>query len=501
LLTLFDLEDKSHPRVLRESELNGSYLNSRRVGSIVYTAITFPEVILPGVKYWPESLLDDIGYCEPPDLDENEIKAAFALLREANLTQIEKSTIHDYLPSIRDTRYVHGKRIEEDGLLNGCQGFYISNSRDGRQFLSLLSFDMTELDALNTTTIVGRPGAVYANAQSLYVAVRHDYRSMPIWYFDDPEERPEATTIHKFRLYPGSIATDYRGSGVVKGRILNQFAMDEHDDHLRIATTTGHVPNPDVHSTMSVLRDVEGQLEVVGQIDDVAPTEDIRSVRFDGDVGFMVTFKKTDPLFIFDLSDTEAPKIRGELKIPGFSTYMHLMDEDHLLTIGYDADDQGSFAWFQGVQLQIIDVADLEDPQLIHKEVIGTRGSTSEATTNHLAFNYFPTRDLLAIPMTICEGDGSGGDYAHEMTFSGLLIYNATTEDGFDLLGGVPHAAPQSGDDYWSACGNWWTNSNSLVQRSIFMESYVYSIAPDKINVAHVDDPSDVLVSISLAGP
>jgi uncharacterized secreted protein with C-terminal beta-propeller domain len=357
---------------------------------------------------------------------------------------------------------------------------------------------MTELDALNATTIVGRPGAVYANERSLYVAVRHDYQAMAVWYFDDVEQRPEATTVHRFGLQPGSIATDYRGSGVVKGRILNQFAMDEHAEHLRIATTTGHVPSPDVHSTMSVLRDAGGELVVAGEVDDIAPTEDIRSVRFNGDVGFVVTFKKTDPLFVFDLANPDAPRIRGELKIPGFSTYMHLMDENHLLTIGYDADDQGSFAWFQGVQLQIINVANLEDPRLVHKEVIGTRGSTSEATTNHLAFNYFGSRDLLAIPMTICEGDERGGSYPHEMTFSGLLVYNVTTNGGFDLLGGVPHAAPQAGSDYWSACGNWWTDSNSLVQRSIFMESYVYSVALDKINVADVGDPSEVLVSIDL---
>jgi hypothetical protein len=498
LVTLLDIEEKSSPQVLRQSELNGSYLNSRRIGDVVYTAVTFPEVTVPGVKYWPEGLLDDFGYCEPPDLDEEEIRTAFALLRMANQALIEESTIHDYLPSIRDTRYVGGDRIEEDGLLNGCRDFYISNARDGRQLLSLVSFDMTERDALNATTIVGRPGAVYANEQSLYVAVRHDERSMPVWYFEDREQRPEATTVHKFRLYHESIATEYRGSGVVKGRILNQFAMDEHEEHLRIATTTGHLPSPDVHSTMSALRDEGDELVVVGAIDGIAPTEDIRSVRFRGDVGFVVTFKKTDPLFVFDLSDAEAPTIRGELKIPGFSTYMHLMDENHLLTIGYDADDQGSFAWFQGVQLQIIDVEDLETPQLVHKEVIGTRGSTSEATTNHLAFNYFAYRDLLAIPMTICEGDGSGGSYAHEMTFSGLLVYSVTTGDGFDLLGGVPHAAPQSGDDYWSACGNWWTNSNSLVKRSIFMEDFVYSVAGDKINVAHVDDLSAVLVSIEL---
>jgi hypothetical protein len=498
LVSIFDIEDKSSPEIRRESELNGSYLSSRRVGDVVYTAITFPEVAVPGVKYWPEDVLDEFSYCQPLDLDEGEVKAAFASLKTLNKRLIEKSTIGDYLPSIQDTRFLDGERIEEDGLLRNCEGFYLSNARDGRQLLSLLSFDMTGLNALSTTTIVGRPGAVYANAQSLYVAVRHDQRTMSAWFFDDAEQRPEATTVHKFELFLGGTATSYRGSGVVKGRILNQFAMDEHEGHFRIATTTGHVPDPNVHSTMSVLRDAGGELVVAGEVDDIAPTEDIRSVRFNGDVGFVVTFKKTDPLFVFDLANPDAPRIRGELKIPGFSTYMHLMDENHLLTIGYDADDQGSFAWFQGVQLQIINVANLEDPRLVHKEVIGTRGSTSEATTNHLAFNYFGSRDLLAIPMTICEGSGAGGSYAHEMTFSGLLVYEVTIDDGFARLGGVAHAEPQSGPDYYSACGSWWTNSNTLVQRSIFMESFVYSIARNKINVANVDNLSNVLVSIDL---
>ncbi len=499
LVATFDIEDRSDPELIRESELNGSYLSSRRVGDVVYTAITFPEASVAGVEYWPQGILDELGYyCQPIDLDESEVKIAFASLRVLNRALIESSTIHDYLPSIEDTRIIGGERFEERGLLADCEGFYLSNSRDGRQLLSLLSFDMTALDALEATTIVGRPGAVYANAQSLYVAVRHDQGTMSRWFFEDAEQRPEATTIHKFELSPGDITTVYRGSGVTKGRILNQFAMDEHAGHLRIATTTGHVPDPEVHSTLSVLRQAGEELVVVGQLDEIAPTEDIRSVRFNGDVGFVVTFKKTDPLFVFDLSDPEAPQIRGELKIPGFSTYMHLMDEEHLLTIGYDADDQGTFAWFQGVQLQIIDVSNLEEPLLVHKEVIGTRGSTSEATTNHLAFNYFRSRNLLAIPMTICEGDQNGGSYGYEMTFSGLLVYEVTVDDGFESLGGVPHADPQSGPDYYSACDNWWTNSNSLVQRSVFMERFVYSIARDEINVASIDDLPNVLVSIDL---
>lgn len=496
---VFDIRDRRDPRLIRETEFNGSYLNSRRVGAVVHTALTFPEVTVEGVQHWPGEVLGSSA-CSEHDLSDEQIERLFDELAERNAELIASATLRDFLPSVTDTRFIDGEAVTEQGLLADCDGFYLSGSGDGRSLLSLLSFEMTELGPIAATTIVGRPGAVYASADALYVANRHQSSNMSAWFFDEAAREPEATTVHKFSLQAGRIETEYAGSGVVKGRVLNQFAMDEHEGHVRIATTTGHLPDPETHSTLSVLAEQEGELAVVGQIDDIAPTEDIRSVRFNGDVGFMVTFKKTDPLFVFDLADPRAPVIRGELKIPGYSTYMHLMDERHLLTIGYDADDQGDFAWFQGIQLQIMDVSNLDDPRLVHKEVIGTRGSTSEAATNHLAFNYFPSRDLLALPMTVCEG-GSGGDYGYEMTFSGLLVYRATADEGFMKLGGVSHRAPTSGDDYASACGSWWTDSNSVVQRSVFMEDYVYSVALDAIIVAPVADLATPIATVDLAAP
>jgi len=152
------------------------------------------------------------------------------------------------------------------------------------------------------------------------------------------------------------------------------------------------------HNTLTVLGQKNRALEVLGKVENIAPTEDIRSVRFEEDRGYMVTFKKTDPLYVFDLKTATAPKILGELKIPGFSTYMHRMDVNHLLTIGYDADDHGSFAYFNGVLLQIFDVTDPAHPALAYKLRIGTRGSSSEALANHLAFNYFAPKGVLAIP-------------------------------------------------------------------------------------------------------
>jgi hypothetical protein len=505
-VTTLDISDRENPSLLRESKFSGSYLNSRRIGDIVHTVVSFPAGPLPGLIFWPDKLafMGYYGFCGDFPYSEDEVQAMFAELRERNRATIEDSDIFGFLPSIEDNRYTSSGVTTDERILDGCGNFYLTDARDGRGLLSLVSMDVTELDALGTTTIVGKPGAVYASADSLYIAVRHYREAMASWFYPDFSPNTEATTVHKFSLAADSTTTEYVGSGVSKGRILNQFSMDEHNGHLRIATTTGRVPSPEVHSTLSVLRQVGDALEVVGVIDNLAPTEDIRSVRFSGDTGFMVTFKKTDPLFVFDLSDPENPMARGELKIPGYSTYMHLMDDEHLLTIGYDAEDQGSFAWFQGVQLQMINVSDVDDPRLIHKKVIGTRGTSSEATTNHLAFNYYRQRGLLAIPITLCEESSGGGSYGQRMTFSGLLVYDISIEDGIDELGGVSHVEPEDGfvDRYDGHCGNWWTQSNSEVKRSIFMssevEDFVYSIATERMLIASLDDLEHPVSDIDL---
>ncbi|MBN1652704.1 MAG: beta-propeller domain-containing protein [Deltaproteobacteria bacterium] len=505
LIRTYDISDKTKPVLLRETEISGSYINSRRIGDIVHTVATFPEIAVSDLVYWPEELESYYSNCWNVDefpYTEDEVRDMFAELDEQNQKTIDEATIANFLPGIKDTRYIGGTPTVEEGLLNSCDNFYVSQEGDGRGFLSLISFDMSALGEIGATTVVGKPGAVYASDDALYVAVRHYSSMMRGWYFEDSESIDEATTIHKFKLTPDDIKTLYAGSGVAKGRILNQFSMDEKDGYLRIAASNGQVPNPNVHSTLSVLKQTDDGLQVVGILDDIAPTEDIRSVRFNGDVGFIVTFKKTDPLFVIDLSDPTAPVIKGELKVPGYATYMHLMDKTHLLTMGYNADDVGSFAWFQGLQLRVLDVSQLDDPKVLSEETIGTRGSSSDAATNHLAFNYFPQRDLLALPMTICEGGPGGGTYGDIMTFSGLLVYRVTLQDGFELIGGVPHEAPETASNYGSGCSNWWTDSNSKVKRSIFMssesEDFVYSIALDLINVSNLTDLEHPLTSVEL---
>lgn len=492
-ITVYDIADRTAPKLLRKLDLSGSFINARRIGTSIHTVVHDARSNFEGVSYQP----DDLGWCDGTSKLVAMVK--FEALRRKNAAIIRTAPISDWLPSVVDA-HLDATGKSSSNLLAGCDGFYKSPLGDGSGFITLLSLDIVDSSTLESSTIVSRPGAVYASADALYVAVRQQPDLGYGWYYGMENEQ-SATTVHKFALGHAPASSSYAGSGLVKGSVLNQFAMDEWQGHLRIATTSGHTPDPNVHSTITVLEQQRDLLVETGRVDHIAPTEDIRSVRFSGDRGFVVTFKKTDPLFVFDLRDPKAPRVLGELKIPGFSTYMHMMDDTHLLTIGYDADDQGSFAWFQGVMLQIFDVSDPQHPALQHKEVIGTRGSSSEALTNHLAFNYFAPMNLLAFPITVCEDSAGGGSYGLNMTFSGLMVYDVTTAAGFKIKGKVAHPTdPTTGGYDSNGCSNWWTQASSKVKRSVIMDNFVFSVSEDLIKVNDLNALSTDLVSIPIGG-
>jgi hypothetical protein len=422
---------------------------------------------------WPDGL-------ETCGTNEATVRARFARLKIENERKIVVST---WFPSIRE------KGVEKPL----CGGLLKTAIGDGQAFTTVVSFDLRDDQAAPVTaTLESRPGAVFASQSALYVSVVHGRRAARgAWYSFYPYV-DEVSEIHKFRIGESPRETRYLGSGVVPGHVLNQFAMDEWSGYLRVATTRGRVPDPRVESAVSILAPGEGDnLVRVGAVERIAPGEDIRAVRFDDDRGYVVTFKKTDPLFVVDLYQPAAPAILGELKIPGFSTYLHRIDPDHLLSIGFDADDHGSFAYFDGVILQLFDVTTPTEPRLVHKEKIGTRGSSSEAVTDHLAFNYFADKGLLAVPMTICEGGGDGR-FGDSLAFSGLLVYDVSVERGFHRLGGVDHGTRGA------SCGAWWSNASSAVKRSVFLDDLVYSIASDRLKVQELAHLGTDVADISL---
>ncbi len=483
LVHIYDVSQPALPVLLKEYQFSGSYLASRRIGDAVFSVVHDRDAAgLPGADLSVDAAT--------PDSLEQQYRNKKAELGEL----VGSLSDEHFLPWVTER-----KPGSPEATNPACDVALASSASRGSSFVSVVGFDLATLGATSSTLIASKPGFVYASPESLYLAVDgvdgQDDTFSSRWSYDDVED--DKTTIHKFALT--GIDTSYHGSQAIPGHVLNQFSMDEHDDVLRVATSNGWVPSPGVSSNIVTLGERNDQFAVLGELRGLAPTEDIRSVRFDGERGFVVTFKKTDPLFVIGLSDPAEPTVLGELKIPGFSTYMHMLDESHLLAVGFDADDQGDFAFFDGIQVQIFDVSDLSDPKLQHKAVIGTRGSGSEALLDHLAFNYFPSRQVLALPATICAG-GDNGEFGNEFEFAGLVVFDVSLESGINERGRLPFATPADADAAAPLdCGRWWTDASSLVKRSIFMEDYAIALSDDWLKAAALDDLATVLRSVQLS--
>jgi hypothetical protein len=472
---VFDVSVPATPRELARYELSGGYVSSRRVGNIVYTVVSDEGLgSAPGVDL-------RLSVSDPAQLDDS-------FEQQARMADAVVDGLADeyFLPWLR----VQSGELSQSTSV-GCEGGMAAQAASGASFTSLISFDLASLGTPQRTLVASKPGFVYASGKALYLATDGTTGADQTEYFSGAAD--ERSSIHKFEL--DGVSTRYVGSTLIPGHVLNQFSMDERDSVLRVATSSGWVGTPGVSSNVVTLAEQNGGLGIVGKLQGLAPEEDIRSVRFDGERAFVVTFKKTDPLYAIDLLNPAQPRVLGELKIPGFSTYMHPMDRDHVLAIGLDADDKGDFAFFNGIQLQIFDVSDLASPKLQHKTVIGTRGSASEALTNHLAFNYFAAKGLLALPMTICEGGGDGS-YGDRLTFSGLMVFDVALDKGIVERGRMPFVDPAAHTA--SACSQWWTGSKSDVKRSIIMDDFVVGISDSRYQVAGLAKLDTVLKRFAL---
>ena len=308
----------------------------------------------------------------------------------------------------------------------------------------------------------------------------------------------ENTIIHKISIKNGKI--EYIGKAEVPGRILNQFSMDEHKGYFRIATTIGNVWDTEEKSSNNVYI-LDENLEKVSEIENIAPGEKIYSARFMGDRAYLVTFKKIDPFFTIDLSDPENPEILGKLKIPGYSDYLHPYDENHIIGIGKDTvealgsekESRGiDFAWYQGIKIALFDVSDFENPKVISKVIIGDRGTSSPALHNHKAFLFDKEKQLLVIPVRVCEiddeikgqNDGYTGNTYGDFTFQGAYVYKLNL-DGFEYLGRITHMEEE--DFKKSGYYYGYTGSNE-VERSLFIDDMLYTISDSMVKINDLED-------------
>jgi Beta propeller domain len=276
-----------------------------------------------------------------------------------------------------------------------CRRVFRPAQHSGIDMLSVLTVDMRRgLPAVDSDAIMAGGQTVYASPKALYVAT-------PTWTEDGPL-LAEHTLIHKFAASEPD-ATSYRASGRLEGSLLNQFSLSEHDGVLRAATTVG--AGTEGESRVTTLAERDGVLTRLGEVGGLGKGERIYAVRFLGELGYVVTFRQVDPLYTLDLSDPRNPRTVGELKIRGYSAYLHPLGDGLLLGVGQDASERGTAL---GTQVSLFDVSASARPQRLHAWSV-PGGSSSEAEWDHHAFLWWAPSKLAVLPLESAPFSGTVG--------------------------------------------------------------------------------------------
>jgi hypothetical protein len=347
----------------------------------------------------------------------------------ANQQVVRDSVITDWLPTYE--RRATGATADA-GLAVACDAVHRPPVFAGFGTMAVLTLDLR--GALRPTSAAG----VLAPGETVYASKAGLYTTTQVWGQWEPAlaDDPLTTWIHAFDISDPT-ATGYRGSGHVDGYVLNQFSLSEHDGHLRVATTNqppwrgGEGPDAS-HSAVTVLATGGRDLRQTGRVDGLGPGERIYAVRYLGDLAAVVTFREVDPLYLLDLSDPTAPRVRGELKIPGFSSYLHPVADGRLLGIGQDADATGRPL---GVQASLFDISDLARPTRLAQVRFGQ--GHSEVEHDHRAFLHWAPTGLAVLPLQEWDERDAG--------FSGAVGLRVGSTD-LQEAGRLRHAGSESWD-------------------------------------------------------
>lgn len=306
-------------------------------------------------------------------------------------------------------------------------------------------------------------------------------------YYYNLEIQRDNTIIEKISIDNGKIK--YVGKGQVRGHLLNQFSLDEDKNlNLRVATTTSvwdrKNDKREVYNNVFVLNK---NLKQIGNLTNFAQDEKIYSTRFIGDKLYLVSFKQIDPLFVIDLSNSKNPKILGELKLPGYSTYLQAYDKTHLIGIGYDTkESEWGGIVNNGVKLSLFDIGDFNNPKLIDDYIIKGRFTDSIALHEHKAFLFSKDKHLISMPIREFVGDQKKGIYQYN---TGAFVFNVN-ESGFKLKGKIIQENSEKGQSYWY-------NLPSSVKRSLYIGNTLYTVSDKYIyanNLSNLKDESKLIL-------
>ena len=461
VLTEVDVSDPDSMEAISTLVLDGSILSSRMADD------TIRVVVMSGPTGFDWVFPEGSGI-------RAEQKAT-----DANKKLIEASTLENWVPwyILED----HRSNTVADGPVLGCDQVGYPEEFSGLSMLSVLSIDLESgLEPGNSIGLLASGQTVYASNDSLYVATS-PWMAWPATRWEERQDSDDTLTtqLHKFDISDPTTAT-YVASGDVEGVLHSQWAMDEYEDVLRVVVTdenpwwgSSGVPETAV-VTMSHRGD---ELVQIGSVDGLGKNERVYAVRFIEDKGYVVTFRQVDPLYVVDLSDPRDPQVKGELKINGYSAYLHPIGEDLLLGVGQDATDEGRTL---GTQVSVFDVSDPSDPRRLSRMTF--EDAYSEAEWDHHAFLWWAPEEISVLPLQRWSWDERNGKGDN---FSGAVVVRATP-NRVKKLGEIRH--PNAKDSNCEDCEVW----TAPINRSLVVGDTLFTFSESGVLASDLDTLDDV---------
>ena len=460
-VSIYDISDKENPKEVKNYQLEQTYYTSRCIDGKLY-------VISSG--YLKEENDEIVTYYYE---DGEQIDPGYKNIKRIKDLNTDAQTILSML----DLNNINEK-VKVNSYLMDVENAYVS---ENNIYLLDEKYEWKYSGTPEISSIFGFKGILGAFSNDYY----------------ENEDSGTYTNIYKFNLLEdGSIKYDKKAKE--KGETINQFSIDEYAGNLRMALY-------DSEGSRVVI--FNNEMEKIGETEALAEGERMYSSRFLGNKAYLVTYKTIDPLFVIDLSNPERPEVLGELKIPGYSTYLHPYDENHLIGIGMQTEERvnrdssgrvrSTSAVITGMKMALFDVTDVNNPVQISDTVIGDRRTTSAILTNHKALLFSKEKQLLAIPVNNYTEDfeienssdeydsivSSYTNYNKQYVSEGYFVYNINLTDGFTLKGTITHEKTKSNKFYYNV---------SRLLRGLYIDDNLYTVSEDYVKVNRLEDLQEI---------
>lgn len=493
---IVDVTDKENPTILKDYSIDGHFRDARMIGNYVYF-VTNSNIDYQYPKL-PVILEDSIPRMTPSAFYFDNVEQ-FSNFNTLTAIDIFGDSINSetFLMGYTGTFYVSENNFYLTYQQNIPGGFY-ENSSQNRFFdvvVPLLPANIQneiqtiqDNSTINTTTQWIKISEIMQKSYNtmdkndkeiLFEKIRGALNE----YDAKIQEDTRKTIIHKISIDEDEI--EYVAKGSVPGRLLNQFSMDETGDRFRVATTTEYYAQYQGTTRANAVYVLDEQLSIVGSLDKIAIDESIFSARFIDDRLYLVTFQQIDPFFVIDLS-TDTPKILGELKIPGFSNYLHPYDEEHIIGIGRDTKEIGDNRVQQlGIKIALFNVVDVNNPKVADQVIIGDSSTNSESLYDHKAFFFDKRNGILSIPINgnmnnLNDVSNSKKIAPEQNRWSGFYIFDLDNIEGFTLKGTVTHS---SGDSRYYGMNN---------ARTFYIEDVLYTTSEEYIKMNFINNLEEI---------